>query len=135
MTDLCRNNELLVPAHSEIILEGYIDPEEMAEEGPFGDHTGYYNEVEQFPVFTVDTITTRENPIYHSTYTGRPPDEPAILGVALNEVFVPLLKNSSRRSLIFICRRRAAHTGWRWSPCERNTPGTPNASCSACGLS
>ncbi|MEL0203444.1 MAG: 4-hydroxy-3-polyprenylbenzoate decarboxylase, partial [Halieaceae bacterium] len=92
VTDLCRNNELLVPAHSEIILEGYIDPEEMAEEGPFGDHTGYYNEVEQFPVFTVDTITTRENPIYHSTYTGRPPDEPAILGVALNEVFVPLLK-------------------------------------------
>ena len=74
------NNELLVPGHSEIILEGYIDPEEMAEEGPFGDHTGYYNEVEQFPVFTVDTITTRENPIYHSTYTGRPPDEPAILG-------------------------------------------------------
>ena len=64
----------------------------MADEGPFGDHTGYYNEVERFPVFTVDTITTRENPIYHSTYTGRPPDEPAILGVALNEVFVPLLK-------------------------------------------
>ena len=92
VTDLCRHNELLVPAHSEIILEGYIDPGEMAEEGPFGDHTGYYNEVEQFPVFTVDTITTRENPIYHSTYTGRPPDEPAILGVALNEVFVPLLK-------------------------------------------
>ena len=92
VTDLCRDNELLVPAHSEIILEGYIDPEEMADEGPFGDHTGYYNEVEQFPVFTVDTITTRENPIYHSTYTGRPPDEPAILGVALNEVFVPLLK-------------------------------------------
>ncbi len=83
---------LMVPAHSEIILEGYIDPEELADEGPFGDHTGYYNEVERFPVFTVDAITTRENPIYHSTYTGRPPDEPAILGVALNEVFVPLLK-------------------------------------------
>jgi 4-hydroxy-3-polyprenylbenzoate decarboxylase len=82
----------MVPAHSEIILEGYIDPEELADEGPFGDHTGYYNEVERFPVFTVDAITTRENPIYHSTYTGRPPDEPAILGVALNEVFVPLLK-------------------------------------------
>ena len=92
VTALCRDNDLMVPAHSEIILEGYIDPQEMAEEGPFGDHTGYYNEVESFPVFTVDTITTRTQPIYHSTYTGRPPDEPAILGVALNEVFVPLLK-------------------------------------------
>jgi 4-hydroxy-3-polyprenylbenzoate decarboxylase len=92
VSEHCRNNELMVPAHSEIILEGFIDPEEQAEEGPFGDHTGYYNEVESFPVFTVETMTTRENPIYHSTYTGRPPDEPAILGVALNEVFVPLLK-------------------------------------------
>ena len=92
VTDLCRDNNLMVPAHSEIILEGYIDPEELADEGPFGDHTGYYNEVESFPVFTVSAITTREKPIYHSTYTGRPPDEPAILGVALNEVFVPLLK-------------------------------------------
>jgi len=92
ITDTCRNNDLMVPAHSEIILEGYIDPTEMADEGPFGDHTGYYNEVERFPVFTVEAMTTRENPIYHSTYTGRPPDEPAILGVALNEVFVPLLK-------------------------------------------
>ena len=92
VTDVCRNNNLMVPAHSEIILEGYIDPEEMADEGPYGDHTGYYNEVARFPVFTVETITTRDNPIYHSTYTGRPPDEPAILGVALNEVFVPLLK-------------------------------------------
>ena len=92
LTPACRDNELLVPAHSEIILEGYIDPTEMANEGPFGDHTGYYNEVESFPVFTVQTMTTRKNPIYHSTYTGRPPDEPAILGVALNEVFVPLLQ-------------------------------------------
>jgi len=92
ITEHCKNNELMVPAHSEIILEGFINPGEHAEEGPFGDHTGYYNEVESFPVFTVETITTRENPIYHSTYTGRPPDEPAILGVALNEVFVPLLK-------------------------------------------
>ena len=81
----------MVPAHSEIILEGYTDPEELADEGPFGDHTGYYNEVESCPVFTVTAITTREKPIYHSTYTGRPPDEPAILGVALNEVFFPLL--------------------------------------------
>ena len=92
ISEHCRNNHLMVPAHSEIILEGYIDPDEQAEEGPFGDHTGYYNEVESFPVFTVETITTRRDPIYHSTYTGRPPDEPAILGVALNEVFVPLLK-------------------------------------------
>ena len=92
LTKRCRDNELLVPANSEIILEGYIDPEEMADEGPFGDHTGYYNEVESFPVFTVEKMTTRKNPIYHSTYTGRPPDEPAILGVALNEVFVPLLQ-------------------------------------------
>lgn len=92
LTKRCKDNELLVPANSEIILEGYIDPEEMADEGPFGDHTGYYNEVESFPVFTVEKMTTRKNPIYHSTYTGRPPDEPAILGVALNEVFVPLLQ-------------------------------------------
>ena len=92
LTQRCKDNELLVPANSEIILEGYIDPEEMADEGPFGDHTGYYNEVESFPVFTVEKMTTRKNPIYRSTYTGRPPDEPAILGVALNEVFVPLLQ-------------------------------------------
>ncbi|MEK9807755.1 MAG: UbiD family decarboxylase, partial [Halieaceae bacterium] len=92
VTDRCRQNELRVPAHSEIILEGYIQPGEEADEGPFGDHTGYYNEVERFPVFTVEAMTTRRNPIYHSTYTGRPPDEPAILGVALNEVVVPLLR-------------------------------------------
>jgi len=83
---------LQVPANAEIILEGRLAADEFANEGPFGDHTGYYNEVERFPVFTVDRITHRKNPIYHSTYTGRPPDEPAVLGVALNEVFVPLLK-------------------------------------------
>jgi 4-hydroxy-3-polyprenylbenzoate decarboxylase len=86
------SNDLLIPAHSEIILEGYIDPNEMADEGPFGDHTGYYNEVESFPVFTVTTLTHKKDPIYHSTYTGRPPDEPAVLGVALNEIFVPILR-------------------------------------------
>lgn len=85
-------NSLQVPAGAEFILEGFIAPGEMADEGPYGDHTGYYNEVERFPVFTVTTLTHRKNPIYHSTYTGRPPDEPAILGVALNEVFVPLIK-------------------------------------------
>jgi 4-hydroxy-3-polyprenylbenzoate decarboxylase len=72
------------------VLEGVLRPDETAPEGPFGDHTGYYNEVEEFPVFTVERMSWRDNPIYHSTYTGRPPDEPAILGVALNEVFVPL---------------------------------------------
>ena len=85
-------NDLLVPASAEIVLEGVIHPGDMAPEGPFGDHTGYYNEVDSFPVFTVERITHRKNPIYHSTYTGRPPDEPAILGVALNEVFVPILQ-------------------------------------------
>lgn len=85
-------NALQVPASAEFILEGYLTPGDMADEGPFGDHTGYYNEVDQFPVFTVERITHRKEPIYHSTYTGRPPDEPAVLGVALNEVFVPLLK-------------------------------------------
>lgn len=76
----------------EIVLEGYIEPGELAPEGPYGDHTGYYNEVDSFPVFTVTHITQREDAIYHSTYTGRPPDEPAVLGVALNEVFVPILQ-------------------------------------------
>jgi 4-hydroxy-3-polyprenylbenzoate decarboxylase len=84
--------DLSVPARAEMILEGYIYPGEVAEEGPFGDHTGYYNETEIFPVFTIERISHRKDPIYHSTYTGRPPDEPAILGVALNEVFVPILQ-------------------------------------------
>ncbi|MCF6767034.1 4-hydroxy-3-polyprenylbenzoate decarboxylase [Thiotrichales bacterium 19S11-10] len=93
-TELCQciSHSLQVPANAEIVLEGFIYPDDMAPEGPYGDHTGYYNEVESFPVFTVECITMRENPIYHSTYTGRPPDEPAILGVALNEVFVPILQ-------------------------------------------
>lgn len=85
-------NDLQVPASAEIVLEGVIEADEMADEGPYGDHTGYYNEVERFPVFTIKRITHRRGPIYHSTYTGRPPDEPAMLGVALNEVFVPLLQ-------------------------------------------
>lgn len=88
----CLSNNLQVPASAEIVLEGYIYPDEMAPEGPFGDHTGYYNEVDEFPIFTVERITQRQSPIYHSTYTGRPPDEPAILGVALNEVFIPILQ-------------------------------------------
>ena len=88
----CISNDLQVPASAEFVLEGYLEPGEMADEGPFGDHTGYYNEVDRFPVFTIERITHRDNPIYHSTYTGRPPDEPAVLGVALNEVFVPILQ-------------------------------------------
>lgn len=88
----CLTHDLQVPASAEIVLEGYIYPNETAVEGPYGDHTGYYNEQETFPVFTIERITMRRDPIYHSTYTGKPPDEPAILGVALNEVFVPLLQ-------------------------------------------
>ena len=86
----CIGSDLQVPASSEIVLEGSIGGETL-DEGPFGDHTGYYNEVERFPVMKVERITMRRDPIYHSTYTGKPPDEPAILGAALNEVFVPLL--------------------------------------------
>jgi 4-hydroxy-3-polyprenylbenzoate decarboxylase len=92
-------SELRVPASAEIVLEGHIYPDEShpsgyehALEGPYGDHTGYYNEQDMFPVFTIDRITMRRDPIYHSTYTGKPPDEPAVLGVALNEVFIPLLQ-------------------------------------------
>ncbi|GAB2897916.1 4-hydroxy-3-polyprenylbenzoate decarboxylase [Uliginosibacterium flavum] len=88
----CIGNDLQVPASAEIVLEGFIYPDDLAAEGPYGDHTGYYNEVAEFPVFTIERISMRRDPIYHSTYTGKPPDEPAMLGVALNEVFVPLLQ-------------------------------------------
>ncbi|WP_018605235.1 4-hydroxy-3-polyprenylbenzoate decarboxylase [Uliginosibacterium gangwonense] len=88
----CLGSDLQVPASAEIVLEGVIHPNETATEGPYGDHTGYYNETAEFPVFTVERITMRREPIYHSTYTGKPPDEPAMLGLALNEVFVPLLQ-------------------------------------------
>jgi len=87
----CIGCDLQVPAAAEIVLEGAIRPEDVALEGPHGDHTGYYNEAEKFPVFTIERMTMRRAPVYHSTYTGKPPDEPAMLGVALNEVFVPLL--------------------------------------------
>ena len=85
-------SDLVIPSRAEIVLEGYIYPDDEADEGPFGDHTGYYNEVERFPVFTVEAMTMRSNPVYHSTYTGRPPDEPSVLGLALNEVFIPILQ-------------------------------------------
>ncbi len=95
----CLSHGLQVPAYAEIVLEGFIAPDatdasgyESALEGPFGDHTGYYNDAERFPVMTIERITMRRDPIYHSTYTGKPPDEPSMLGVALNEVFVPLLQ-------------------------------------------
>jgi len=93
-TELAKSllSDLQIPARAEIVLEGFIYPDEFADEGPFGDHTGYYNEVESFPVFTIEAMTMRENAIYHSTYTGRPPDEPAVLGLALNEVFIPILQ-------------------------------------------
>ena len=97
----CIGNDLQVPASTELVLEGHIYPGDMSAEGPFGDHTGYYNEVESFPVFTIDRISQRRDPIYHSTYTGRPPDEPAILGVALNEVFVPILQKQFPEILDF----------------------------------
>lgn len=88
----CISCDLEVPASAEIVLEGYIEPGETALEGPYGDHTGYYNEQDRFPVFTITHITQRRDAIYHSTYTGRPPDEPAVMGLALNEVFVPILQ-------------------------------------------
>ncbi len=97
----CIGSAIEVPASAEIVLEGHIYPDDTAPEGPFGDHTGYYNEVEEFPVFTVERITSRPDPIYHSTYTGRPPDEPAVLGVALNEVFVPILQKQFPEILDF----------------------------------
>ena len=99
---------LRVPASAEIVLEGHIRPDaahpsgyEHALEGPYGDHTGYYNEQAEFPVFTVERITLRRDPIYHSTYTGKPPDEPAVLGLALNELFIPLLQRQFPEILDF----------------------------------
>ncbi|MEE3626722.1 UbiD family decarboxylase [Nitrospirillum sp. BR 11752] len=88
----CKTVPLKVPAQAEIILEGYVSLDEYADEGPYGDHTGYYNSVEKFPVFQVTAITMRRDPIYLSTFTGRPPDEPSVLGESLNEVFIPLLR-------------------------------------------
>jgi 4-hydroxy-3-polyprenylbenzoate decarboxylase len=88
----CKTVPLKVPANAEIVLEGHVSLDEFRDEGPYGDHTGYYNSVEPFPVFTVTAITMRKDPIYLSTFTGRPPDEPTVLGEALNEVFIPLLR-------------------------------------------
>jgi 4-hydroxy-3-polyprenylbenzoate decarboxylase len=114
----CIGSDLQVPASAEIVLEGTIQPGETALEGPFGDHTGYYNEQEAFPVFSIERISMRRDPIYHSTYTGKPPDEPAVLGVALNEVFVPLLTKQFPEIVDFYlppegCSYRLAVVGMR----------------------
>ncbi|AAU04264.1 UbiD family decarboxylase [Rickettsia typhi] len=99
----CKTIDLKVPAHSEIVLEGYVSLEEYLQEGPFGDHTGYYNDVEEFPIFTVTAITMKKKPIYLSTYTGKPPDEPSILGEALNEIFIPILQQQFPEIVDFWC--------------------------------
>jgi 4-hydroxy-3-polyprenylbenzoate decarboxylase len=88
----CKTIPLKVPANAEIVIEGYVSLEEYADEGPFGDHTGFYNSVEKFPVFNISAITHRKNPIYHTTFTGKPPDECSVLGEAMNELFIPLLQ-------------------------------------------
>ena len=88
----CKTVPLKVPAEAEIVLEGHVSLDDYGDEGPYGDHTGYYNSVEKFPVFTLSAITMRRHPIYLSTFTGRPPDEPSVLGEALNEVFIPLFQ-------------------------------------------
>jgi 4-hydroxy-3-polyprenylbenzoate decarboxylase len=97
----CVTQPIEAPANAEIVIEGTVDPNEHRDEGPFGDHTGYYNSVEQFPVFNVTAITMRREPIYLSTFTGRPPDEPSVLGEALNEVFIPLLQQQFPEILDF----------------------------------
>jgi len=123
----CIGSDLQVPASAEFVLEGYLQEGDEADEGPFGDHTGYYNEVDRFPVFTIERITHRKDPIYHSTYTGRPPDEPAVLGVALNEVFVPILQKQFPEITDFYlppegCSYRVAVVSMK-----NNTPAMPSA--------
>ena len=119
----CKTSDLQVPAMAEFVLEGHIAPEDTALEGPFGDHTGYYNEVDTFPVFTIDCITHRDQPIYHSTYTGRPPDEPAILGVALNEVFVPLLQKQFPEIVDFYLPPEGCSYRWACVSIRKQYPG------------
>jgi 4-hydroxy-3-polyprenylbenzoate decarboxylase len=97
----CKTVPLKVPAQAEIVLEGHVSLDQYGDEGPYGDHTGYYNSVERFPVFTVSAVTMRSDPIYLSTFTGRPPDEPSVLGEALNEVFIPLLQQQFPEILDF----------------------------------
>ena len=120
-------NDLQVPASAEIVLEGFIYPDEFAPEGPYGDHTGYYNEVADFPVFTIERITQRQAPIYHSTYTGRPPDEPAILGVALNEVFIPILQKQFPEIVDFYLPPEGCSYRMAVISMKKQYPATPNA--------
>jgi 4-hydroxy-3-polyprenylbenzoate decarboxylase len=119
----CLGSDLQVPASSEFVLEGYLEAGVLAEEGPFGDHTGYYNEVDRFPVFTIERITHRPDPIYHSTYTGRPPDEPAILGVALNEVFVPILQKQFPEIVDFYLPPEGCSYRWACVSMKKQYPG------------
>jgi 4-hydroxy-3-polyprenylbenzoate decarboxylase len=119
----CLSNDLQVPASTEFVLEGYLEEGVLADEGPFGDHTGYYNEVDKFPVFTIERITHRHDPIYHSTYTGRPPDEPAILGVALNEVFVPILQKQFPEIVDFYLPPEGCSYRWACVSMKKQYPG------------
>jgi len=120
---IARPSRSKVPAEAEIVLEGHVSLDEYGDEGPYGDHTGYYNAVEQFPVFRLSAITMRRDPIYLSTFTGRPPDEPSILGEALNEVFVAAAPTAiPPTSSISGCRRRAAPTA---SPSSRSARPIP----------
>lgn len=119
----CQTNDLQVPASAEFVLEGYLEQGVEADEGPFGDHTGYYNEVERFPVFTIERITHRRDPIYHSTYTGRPPDEPAVLGVALNEVFVPILQKQFPEIVDFYLPPEGCSYRWACVSMKKQYPG------------
>jgi len=119
----CKGSELQVPASAEFVLEGYLEAGVLADEGPFGDHTGYYNEVDKFPVFTIERITQRREPIYHSTYTGRPPDEPAVLGVALNEVFVPILQKQFPEIVDFYLPPEGCSYRWACVSMKKQYPG------------
>jgi 4-hydroxy-3-polyprenylbenzoate decarboxylase len=119
----CANSSLQVPASAEFVLEGYLEEGVEADEGPFGDHTGYYNEVDKFPVFTIERISHRRNPIYHSTYTGRPPDEPAVLGVALNEVFVPILQKQFPEIVDFYLPPEGCSYRWACVSMKKQYPG------------
>ncbi len=120
---ICKTCDLQVPANAEFVLEGHIAPGDTASEGPFGDHTGYYNEVDTFPVLTIDCITHRTRPIYHSTYTGRPPDEPAILGTALNEVFIPLLQRQFPEVVDFYLPPEGCSYRWACVSMRKQYPG------------